>query len=161
MTYKIRTVTPTDLNAVTALEASCFSPETAATRQALAYRIAAFPERFFVAEQDGALIGLLNGCASDQATITDDLFEPQGHNPEGRNQMIFGLAVREDCRGMGIGTALMNHMIGFCRQTGMEQLILTCRKEKITYYERFGYENHGVSASNHGGVVWYDMILKL
>lgn len=161
MTYKIRTVTPADLDAVTALEASCFSPETAATRQALAYRIGAFPERFFVAEQDGALIGLINGCASNQPTITDDLFQPQGHDPNGRNQMIFGLAVREDCRCMGVGTALMNRLIAFCRDAEMERLILTCREEKLAYYARFGYENHGISESTHGGVVWYDMSLKL
>ena len=161
MTFEIRTVTLADLDAVTALEASCFSPETAATRQALDYRIKTFPERFFVAERQGEIIGLINGCASDLPTIADELYGPQGHDPDGKNQMIFGLAVRADCRGMGVGTALMNRLIEFCRRNEMAQLVLTCRKEKIAYYERFGYKNHGVSDSTHGGVVWYDMILTL
>lgn len=161
MALQIRNVTPMDLNAVLELENACFSPETAATRDAFIYRIAAFPERFFVAEQDGQILGLINGCASTQPRITDELFEPQGHEPTGKNQMIFGLAVHPDHRNQGIGTALMQTMIDFARQTNMEQLILTCRAEKVSYYQRFGYVNHGVSQSVHGGVIWYDMILTL
>ena len=161
MTYKIRNVIPEDLDAVTALEAACFSPETAASRASMAYRIEAFPERFFVAEEAGQIIGLINGCASNLPAIADALYGPTGHDPKGKNQMIFGLAVREDRRCQGIGSALMGHLIDFARQNGMERLILTCRAEKISYYEKFGYVNHGVSESVHGGVVWYDMVLTL
>ena len=28
------------------------------------------------------------------------------------------------------------------------------------FYEQFGYKSLGVSASVHGGAVWYDMILE-
>lgn len=161
MMFELRNVTPEDLEAVTALEAVCFPPAEAATREAFAYRIAAFPERFFVAEQDGRLIGLINGCASSLDTIVDRLFEPQGHEPEGKNQMIFGLAVHPDCRRQGVAAALMNHMIAFARAQQMEQVILTCKEEKIPYYSRFGFRNRGVSQSTHGGAVWYDMTLVL
>ena len=58
VTYQIRTVTPADLQAVTDLEAVCFSPATAASRESFAYRISAFPERFFVAEAQGRIIGI-------------------------------------------------------------------------------------------------------
>ena len=93
MMYKIRNVTPSDLEGVTALEAACFPPAEAAPKSAFSYRIATFAERFFVAEKEGEIIGMVNGCASSQQTITDDLFEPQGHEPDGKHQMIFGLAV--------------------------------------------------------------------
>lgn len=161
MMYKIRNITPSDLEGVTALEAACFPTAEAAGREAFAYRIAAFPERFFVAEQNGVLIGLINGCASSQEVITDDLFGPQGHEPMGKNQMIFGLAVAPEHQRQGIAAALMNHMITFCKQTGMAKLILTCKQEKIAYYEKFGYQNKGISNSTHGGAVWYDMVLEL
>ena len=161
MMFNIRTVQPQDLEAVTRLESVCFSPETAASEAAFAYRISAFPERFFVAEREGKIIGIINGCASDLSAIEDALFGPQGHNPKGKNQMIFGLAVLPEHRGQGVASALMRHLIAYCRQSGMERLILTCREEKIGFYERFGYVNHGVSASTHGGVIWYDMILTL
>ena len=39
-------------------------------------------------------------------------------------------------------------------------MILTCKDRLIPYYEKFGYRNLGVSASVHGGAVWYDMILE-
>ena len=161
MTYKIRNVTPADLDAVTALEAVCFSPATAATREAFAYRIAAFPERFFVAEQQGVIIGIINGCASSLPVIEDALFEPQGHEPDGKHQMVFGLAVLPEFQRQGVGAALMAHLIRYARETGMEQVILTCREEKIAYYSKFGFQNRGISQSVHGGVVWYDMVLEL
>lgn len=161
MMYKIRNVTLSDLESVTALEKNCFPAAEAATKQAFAYRIKTFPERFFAAEEAGEIIGIVNGCASSQETITDDLYEPQGHEKNGKNQMIFGLAVAPQYQGKGIGTALMEHMIAFCRATSMERVILTCKEEKISYYERFGFQNQGISASTHGGVVWYDMVLTL
>lgn len=33
------------------------------------------------------------------------------------------------------------------------------RERLIPYYEKFGYQNQGVSDSAHGGAVWYDMRL--
>lgn len=161
MMFEIRNVTPMDLNAVTALEALCFPPAEAATREAFAYRIGAFPERFFVAEQDRQIIGLINGCASGLETIEDRLFEPRGHKPDGKNQMIFGLAVHPDHRCCGVAAALMERMIAFARKKGMERVILTCKEEKIPYYSKFGFQNQGISQSTHGGAVWYDMTLFL
>ena len=161
MMYKIRQVTPSDLEGVTALEAACFPPAEAAPKKTFAYRIGAFPERFFVAEEEGKIIGIINGCASSQETITDDLFEPQGHEPDGKNQMIFGLAVHPSWQRQGIGAKLMEHMIAYCKSTAMEKVVLTCKAEKIAYYSKFGFENCGISVSAHGGAVWYDMVLTL
>ena len=161
MVFQIRTVTAADLDAVTALEAACFPPAEAATREAFAYRIETFPERFFVAERQGRIIGLVNGCASDLPAVDDRLFEPQGHDPEGKNQMVFGLAVHPDCRNNGIAAALLRRLIDFAREQDMNQVILTCKREKIPYYQKFGFQNRGVSASEHGGAVWYDMVLPL
>ncbi len=159
--YKIRNVCPADLEQVTALEAACFPPEKAAGKEAFTYRIATFPERFFVAEEDGQIIGMVNGCASHLPLIEDALFEPQGHEPQGKNQMVFGLAVLPRCQHRGVATALMNRLIDFARQEQMAKVILTCREEKISFYEKIGYVNHGISRSVHGGVTWYDMILEL
>ena len=54
----------------------------------------------------------------------------------------------------------MEHMIGDARAKGRKGLILTCKDRLIHYYEKFGYKNMGVSASVHGGAVWYDMLLE-
>ena len=37
--------------------------------------------------------------------------------------------------------------------------VLTCKDRLVHYYETFGYRSEGVSASTHGGAVWYDMRL--
>ena len=161
MMYRIRNVEPADLNAVTELEALCFPPAEAATREAMAYRIGAFPERFFVAEEAGEIIGLIDGCASNLETIEDRLFEPCGHEPTGKNQMVFGLAVHPDYRCQGVAAALMKRLIVSAREQGMERVVLTCKEEKIPYYSKFGFQNRGVSQSTHGGAVWYDMTLCL
>ena len=161
MTFEIRNVRPSDLDAVTELEAAAFPAAEAASRAAFSYRITAFPERFFVAETDGRIIGLINGCASNLPTIEDELFGPQGHEPDGSNQMIFGLAVHPAYQKQGIGASLLQHLIAFSRNASMKRVVLTCKQEKLAYYGKFGFENRGVSQSSHGGAVWYDMVLEL
>ena len=161
MTYNIRNVQPSDLLSVTALEATCFPAAEAAGKQAFLYRISAFPERFFVAEAEGEVIGLVNGCASDLPFIEDSLFEPQGHNPTGKNQMVFGLAVHPVWQNRGVGSALLQSLIEFAQAGGMERVILTCKEAKIAFYQKFGFVNYGMSKSVHGGSVWFDMVLDL
>lgn len=144
------------------LENLCFPKEEAATRESFEYRIAAFPESFYVAVEKDEIIGIVNGCVSDNVTISDDLFEPEGgHNPKGKNQMIFGLLVDPAYQKQGIAAKLMNHFMNVARQAGREKMVLTCKEHLIKYYEKFGYINQGVSQSTHGGAVWYDMVADL
>lgn len=157
----IRPVKPDDLNAVTAVEAACFPPAEAATSESFAQRIAAFPECFFVAVHNDQIIGFINGCATDERTIRDEMFEDSSlHNPAGCYQSIFGLDVIEEYRCQGIAAELMNYFIENARSKGRKGLILTCKDRLIHYYAKFGYKNLGVSASVHGGAVWYDMLLE-
>ena len=134
---KIIQASPADLDAVTAVEAVCFPAAEAAGRQSFAHRLAAFPESFFLAVHNGSL-----------------------HDPKGAYQSIFGLDVLPEYRNCGIAALLMEHMIGDARAKGRRGLILTCKDRLIHYYEKFGYKNMGVSASVHGGAVWYDMLLE-
>jgi len=157
----VRTATLGDLDAVCALENKTFPPAEAGTRAAFAYRLRAFPERFLLAEKDGAVIGMVNGCTSDLPVIADALFEESGHDPQGKNQMIFGLATDPAFQRQGIAALLMETLIAQARREGRENVVLTCKKHLIPYYEKFGYQNRGVSASVHGGAVWYDMVLPL
>ena len=148
-----------DLDAVTAVEAVCFPPEEAANRDTFRVRLQQFPERFFVAEQEDCVIGIVNGCASDLPLIEDRLFHKEGHEPNGCNQMIFGLAVLPEYQCRGIGAMLMHRIISFAREQGMKNVVLTCKAHKVAYYEKFGFVNLGVSVSNHGGAQWFEMVL--
>lgn len=153
----IRTVTPADLDGVCAVENAGFPPAEGATREAFRYRIEAFPQWFLVAEEEGTVVGLLNGPATDAQFICDRLYEPGGAGENGTTLAILGLAVLPDRRRQGIAAQLMHAYLDRARQGGMERVVLTCKENLIPFYEQFGFVNRGVSQSVHGGVVWYDM----
>lgn len=157
----IRTVTMKDLEAVTEVERICFPPAEAAGRDAFYQRIQAFPDSFFVAELDGAIVGFINGAVTDERTIRDEMFEDASlHQAMGAYQSIFGLDVLPEYQHKGIASMLMEYMIEKAGSRGKKGLILTCKDRLLPFYEKFGYRNLGVSASVHGGAVWYDMILE-
>lgn len=158
----IRQVTAADLDAVAQVEAVCFPAAEAADRESLRQRIAAFPESFFVAETEGRVIGFINGCVTNERTIRDEMFEDAGlHDPNGAYQAIFGLDVVPEYQHRGLASRLMRHLIADAAAKGRKGLILTCKARLIGFYETFGYRSLGISASVHGGAVWYDMILEV
>lgn len=162
MDWMIRQVRPEDLDAVTAVEAVCFPAAEAAGRDAFRQRIHAFPESFFVAEAEERVVGFINGAVTDERTIRDEMFEDAGlHQPDGAYQSIFGLDVAPEYQHRGLAGELMRHLIAEAKRQGRKGLILTCKDRLIGFYEQFGYRSLGVSASTHGGAVWYDMILEL
>lgn len=150
-----------DIDVVADIEAQSFPEAEAATRERFADRLAHFSDCFLILTKEGRPIGIINGMATDQTTITDDLFADASlHNPRGRYQSVFGLAVIPSERRQGCAATLMKAFIEKARQEGREGLILTCKDKLIRYYERFGFVSKGVSKSVHGGAVWYDMILR-
>ena len=83
------------------------------------------------------------------------------HNRGGAWQMVFGLEVHPAYRRQGRAVALMQALIAQARAEGRRGVVLTCKAEKIAYYQKFGFVNEGVSGSVHGGVTWYQMRLTL
>lgn len=157
----IREVRIDDIEAVTALEAICFPAAEAATKQALRQRIQTFPHSFLVMEEHQEIIGMINGCITNHNTISDDMFEDMHHhNAHAAYQAIFGLDVHPDHQHQGHAKALMNALMEQSKKEGRKGMILTCKKHLIAFYESFGYVNQGISASVHGGVTWYDMLLE-
>jgi len=158
----VRNVLSEDLEKVTEIEHICFPKEEAATKSALAYRIHTFPKSFLVALVDDRIVGHINGCCSNLPAICDELFEVDGgHHADGANQMIFGLAVAPSFQRQGIGEALIKALIDAAKEAKRKQVILTCKKELLRYYEKFGFVNQGVSESTHGGAIWYDMVYSI
>ncbi len=161
MDIRIRQAVPDDLDAVTRVEALCFPKAEAATWDSFYRRLKTFPESFFIAEDKGQVAGFINGCVTDERTISDEMFEQvECHKPDGAYQSIFGLDVSPEYRHRGLATILMKHMIEAARIRGRKGLILTCKEPLIGFYETFGYRSLGISASVHGGALWYDMILE-
>ena len=162
MDYTIRNVKIEDLDQVTEVEALCFPTAEAAVEASFRQRIETFPDSFFVAEdENGRIIGFINGCVTDERTIRDEMFEDSGlHRPEGLYQSVFGLDVIPEFRRQGVAADLMNRLMQEAKARGKKGMILTCKDRLIHYYEKFGYRNLGRSASVHGGAVGYDMLLE-
>lgn len=156
----IRTATMEDLDAVTAVEAACFPAAEAATRDEFAARLAVYPNHFWLLEEDGRLVSFINGLVSDEPTIRDEMFADAAfHNEQGAWQMVFGVNTLPEYRRRGLAGEVMQRVIADARAQGRKGCVLTCKDRLVHYYETFGYRSEGVSASTHGGAVWYDMRL--
>ena len=81
------------------------------------------------------------------------------HNPEGKWQMIFSVVTDPEFRGCGVASRLMEKVVADCREEKRAGIVLTCKERLIPFYSRFGFKDEGVSASEHGGVVWHEMRL--
>lgn len=157
----IRNATVADLEALTAVEAACFPPAEAATREDFAARLAVYPNHFWLLEEDGKLLSFVNGMVTDEPTIRDEMFADASlHDPHGAWQAIFGVNTLPDYRRRGLAGQVLRQVITDAKAQGRRGCILTCKDALIHYYESFGFRTLGVSASVHGGAVWYDMTLE-
>ena len=158
----IRTAVMADLAAVTAVEAACFPAAEAATEQDFADRLAVYPNHFWLLEEDdGTLVSFVNGLVTDEPTLRDEMYaDASFHNEQGAWQMIFGVNTLPAYRKRGLAGQVLERVIADARAQGRKGCVLTCKDKLIHYYEKFGFQNEGVSESVHGGVVWYDMRLE-
>ena len=161
--FEITRARKSDAEALAALEAVCFPPEEAATLAGFEARLDAFGDWFFVAKTpDGEIIGMIDGMATDEASIADEMFEDASlHKPNGRVQTVFGLDVLPQWRHRGVAGALMDAFVEAAKQAGRQKVTLTCKKRLIGMYEHFGFRLIGQARSEHGGAQWFDMDLDL
>ena len=158
---RIRTAALEDLAAVTAVEAACFPAAEAATEADFAQRLAAYPNHFWLLEEDdGTLVSFVDGMVTDEPILRDEMYENAAlHNEDGAWQMIFGVNTLPAYWRRGCAGQLLRRAIDDARTQGRRGCVLTCKEALVHYYESFGFRNEGVSESTHGGAVWYDMRL--
>ena len=159
-TMKIRTAAMADLDAIASLERRCFPAAEAADRDSIRDRLAVYPDRFWLIEDNGKLAAMVNGMATDEPDLTDKMYEDAGkHRENGCWQMIFGVDTDPAYRKQGCAARLLEYAIAESRKRGCAGLVLTCKEHLLHYYAKFGFVNEGVSRSTHGGAVWYQMRL--
>lgn len=157
---EIRKGTSRDLEQLTKVEAECFPPAEAAGKEALAARLAAFADHFYLLWDADTLAGFVNGMASDSADLLDEMYADASlHDENGAWQMIFGLDVIAPYRRRGCAEQLMRALIGDAREQGRHGVVLTCKPHMLHYYARLGFADEGICASQHGGVQWHQMRL--
>lgn len=158
----IRNGLPKDLDGCFLVETSGFPPEESATRERIKLRLDTFPEGFFVAEMDGRVVGMLNSASTDKEDISDEeLKQLVGHDPNGKNLVVFALVVLPEFRKRGIARQLMSRFVQEARKFKKENVLLLCKRHLIGYYERMGFTHVGLSSSKHGDAEWHEMRLAL
>ena len=158
---KIRTATFEDLDAIAAVEAACFPAAEAATAEEFAERLQQYGDHFWLLWEGERLLAFVDGFCTDWPDLTDEMYADAAlHDENGAWQMIFGVNTLPGCRRRGYAGLLLQRAIADARAQGRKGLVLTCKEKLLHYYAKFGFVNEGVSASTHGGVVWYQMRLR-
>lgn len=157
----IRTAKMEDLDAVASVEALCFPPAEAATKEAFAQRLQYYADHFWLMFDGDRLVSFVDGFVTDQEDLEDEMYERASmHNENGAWQMIFGVNTIPDCRRKGYAGLLIQRAIDDARKQGRKGLILTCKPKLVSYYGRFGFVDEGVSEKSvHGKAVWHQMRL--
>ena len=158
----IRTATLEDLYIIAEAESRCFPVAEAAGRREFEERLRVYADHFWLLFDDGKLISFIDGLVTDEADLTDEMYEDASmHNERGEWQMIFGVITVPEARKKGNASYLLRHVIKEAEKQGRKGLVLTCKDSLIHFYERHGFVNEGVSdKSFHGLVSWYQMRLS-
>ncbi|HEP1536920.1 TPA: GNAT family N-acetyltransferase [Streptococcus pyogenes] len=158
----IRQVQGCDLEVIATIESDNFSPQEATTRAVLEERIRLIPDTFLVALIDQEIVGYIEGPVVTTPILEDSLFHGVTKNPKtGGYIAITSLSIAKHFQQQGVGTALLAALKDLVVAQQRTGLILTCHDYLISYYEMNGFINQGISESQHGGTLWYQMIWKL
>lgn len=157
---EIRTGTIDDLDAVAAVEAACFPPAEAATKEEFAARLAAYGRHFWLMLDGGRLVSFVDGMVTNTPDLADEMYARADlHDEAGAWQMIFGVNTIPAYRGRGCAETLLRRAIADARAQGRLGLVLTCKDALVHYYAKLGFQNEGLSDSRHGDVDWNQMRL--
>ena len=157
----IRQVNKNDIDVCYRIESACYTSD-GATREKILKRIMLFPEGFLIAESEGKIIGLINSTSTDKEDITEEsLKDMVCHVKDGRNMVIFSIAVLPEFQRNGISKQLMVRFIEVSKALKKEKILLICKSELIPYYQNCSFIYGGKSKSKHGGFEWHEMYLLL
>ena len=157
---KLRMASMADLKKITAVEALCFPPAEAATEQSFRDRLTYYPNHFWLLEDNDNLVGFVNGMVTNEANLSDEMYVNASlHDEKGKWQMIFGVNTIPSHRKQGYAEKIIRKVIADAKEQKRQGLVLTCKKNLVPYYEKFGFIDEGISESEHGGEVWFEMRL--
>ena len=158
--FIIKHASQEDIPALTAVERECFPDAEAASEEEIAARVHAYGKHFWLLFEGKKLIAFVDGMTTDQADLTDDMYEDASlHDENGAWQMIFGVNTLPAYRKQGYAGELIREAIRTAKNQGRKGLVLTCKDALVPYYTKFGFQNEGISGSVHGNVVWNQMRL--
>ncbi len=158
----IRPVEERDLERCFEIEATSYSGDEGATKEKILKRIKTYPEGFIILENSKEIIGFVNSGATHNVELSDEEFkELIGHDPSGEHIVIMSVVVHPDYQGKGMAGKLMRSFIGAMKKLDKREIHLICQTELIDLYAKYGFDYLGESSSDHGGMSWHEMSLKL
>lgn len=156
----IRTATINDLNDIHHVESTCFNENEAASKKEFEERLKHYPDHFWLLFEGENLISFIDGFATNRKDLSDEMYENASlHDESGDWQMIFGVNTLPEYRKQGYASKLISKMIECAKVENRLGVVLTCKKELVDFYSKFGFVDEGVSESQHGGAVWHQMRL--
>lgn len=157
-----RNATAQDAARCYAIEISAYEGDEAATLEKIATRIALYPQGFLILQADDDVVGFINaGCAHD-VVMSDEAFkELVGHCADAPNVVIMSVVVDPAHQGKGYSTRLMQTFVQRMREMNKKTLYLMCKEQHIALYKRMGYRYARPSASDHGGMLWHEMVMDI
>ncbi|KAI7502764.1 hypothetical protein KC367_g2061 [Hortaea werneckii] len=100
--------------------------------------------------------------SSSTTTTTTDSSSSGPHKDEGRTILIHSLAVLPQYQNLGLGRTLMESFLQRSEALGVaDRAALITHEKLIPYYEKFGFQNKGLSECKFAGGGWFDMIREL
>lgn len=144
-----------DLDRCYFIEKQCF-PIGSATKQRIGKRIELFPEGFVLAEHENKIAAMVNCGCINKEDLSDELMKEMKHfYRDGKNLVIFSLAVLPEFQGKGIGTKLLNEIIN--RFQNKEKIMLLCQEHNIRFYTQFRFSEKGMSHLTYDGLRLHEM----
>lgn len=139
----IRTAQLEDIEVVAKLEKK-IEKGNAATKEVLLSRFNMFPSGFYVAEEDGTILGYIESCLwnkNDFETFDEIKEFPKHHNPNGRQLYIIFLGVDETKRRQGIGSELIRTLKEYAMERQLDKVQLVAGEGFLVgFYKKLGFE---------------------
>lgn len=162
--FIFRNIVLDEIEQAVMIEQICFPPNEACSEKHMRERIEAAPELFLVAvdKETGKIAGFLNGLATMESCFRDEFFTDASlQDPNGKNIMLLGLDVLPEYRMQGLGRELVRQYLCREQEKGRCEVFLTCLKEKVEMYKKFGFVDCGIANSTWGGEEWHEMKAKI
>ncbi|KAI7359637.1 hypothetical protein KC320_g286 [Hortaea werneckii] len=107
-------------------------------------------------------MGVPSSSSSSSSSSSTDPSSSGPHKEEGRTILIHSLAVLPQYQHLGLGRTLMESFLQRTEALGVaDRAALITHEKLIPYYERFGFQNKGLSECQFAGGGWFDMIREL
>ena len=157
---KIRKARLEDLDQIVEIELENFSVEEAIPRSVFEAHLREIRTSFLVAEKAGKIIGYIEGPVGPHRHLQDQSFtediEDYSSEPGGYISVTC-LSIAKEAQGLGLGKKLLGALKEVALEDERDGINLTCHDYLISYYEKHGFVNEGLSQSTFAGKTWYNM----